>query len=83
MDAKSSQRGVDSAANAAGDPATRLRGWLGNGSITQSDPALAEALRVALNTDGFKVQGVTVKVGLPAPGTTGVAEFKVQEWPSK
>lgn len=82
MDAKSSQRGVDNAASAAGDPATRLQKWLGNGSITQSDPALAESLREALSKN-VKVQGITVKVGLPAPGTTGVAQFKVQAWPSK
>jgi hypothetical protein len=83
MDAKSSQRGVGNAASAAGDPRTRLEGWLRNSSITQSDPALARTLENALQKDGTKVQGVTVKVGLPAPGTTGVAEFKVQAWPNK
>ncbi len=82
MDAKSSQRGVGNAASAAGDPATRLRGWLANDSIANSDPALAKALQIALDK-GVKVQGVTVKVGLPAPGTTGLAEFKVQAWPNK
>jgi filamentous hemagglutinin len=82
-DAKSSQNGVNAAASAKGDPETRLRGWLANDSIAQSDPALARALQKALDTNGVKVQGVTVKVGLPAPGTTGVAEFKVQAWPNK
>lgn len=82
MDAKSSQRGVDYAASAAGDPATRLQKWLANDSIAKSDPALAKALQKAID-EGAKVQGVTVKVGLPAPGTTGVAEFKVEAWPNK
>lgn len=71
------------AACAHGDPETRLRGWLANRSITQSDPALAEALELALQNGEFKVQGVTVKVGLPAPGKTGQAEIKVEPWPKK
>ena len=82
MDAKSSQNGVDAAASAAGDPRTRLRGWLDTASIADSDKVLSDAIREALR-DGAKVQGVTVKVGLPAPGTTGTAEFKVEPWPNK
>ena len=83
MDAKSSQNGANAAASAAGDPATRLQKWLANDSIAKSDPALASELQEALLKSNVKVQGVTVKVGLPAPGTTGAAEFKVQAWPNK
>ncbi|MCQ2995032.1 hypothetical protein QCD79_12765 [Pseudomonas quasicaspiana] len=83
MDAKSSVNGVNAARTPHGDPETRLRGWLANRSITQSDPALADALEFALESDGVKVQGVTVKVGLPAPGKTGQAEIKVEPWPKK
>ncbi|NJJ58362.1 hypothetical protein HCF10_16910 [Pseudomonas grimontii] len=83
MDAKSSVNGVNAARTPHGDPETRLRGWLQKSSITQSDPALAEALVSALGSDGVKVQGVTVKIGLPAPGKTGQAEIKVEPWPKK
>ncbi|WP_346343055.1 hypothetical protein [Pseudomonas sp. WS 5532] len=83
MDAKSSVNGVNQARTPHGDPATRLRGWLDNGSITQSDPALATALESALQSGRVKVQGVTVKVGLPAAGKTGQAEIKVESWPKK
>ncbi|QOD67346.1 hemagglutinin repeat-containing protein [Pseudomonas brassicacearum] len=83
MDAKSSVNGVNAARTPHGDPETRLRGWLQKSSITQSDPALARALRSALGRDGVKVQGVTVKVGLPAPAKTGQAEVKVEPWPKK
>ncbi|OPG74269.1 hypothetical protein B1219_04135 [Pseudomonas ogarae] len=40
-------------------------------------------LRAALLSENVKVQGVTVKVGVPAPGKTGVAEFKVEPWSKK
>ncbi|WP_449116983.1 hypothetical protein [Pseudomonas viridiflava] len=83
MDAKSSVNGVNKAGTPHGDPATRLSRWLENNSITQSDPALARALSSALGSEGVKVQGVTVKVGLPAPGKTGKAEIKVESWPKK
>lgn len=83
MDAKSSVNGVNAARTPHGDPATRLRGWLGNRSIADSDPALRDALRAALLSENVKVQGVTVKVGVPAPGKTGVAEFKVEPWSKK
>jgi len=83
MDTKSSVDGVSKAGTPHGDPATRLSRWLENSSITQSDPALATALRSALQSEGVKVQGVTVKVGLPAPGKTGKAEIKVEPWPKK
>ena len=83
VDAKSSVNGVGGAKNAVGDPRTRLEGWLGNSSIANSDPALADALREALDSGNVKVQGVTVKVGVPAPGTTGEATFKVEPWPNK
>ncbi|MBJ9977590.1 hemagglutinin repeat-containing protein [Pseudomonas sp. S75] len=83
MDAKSSVNGVNKAATPHGDPATRLRGWLGNSSIADSDPALRDALRAALLSENAKVQGVTVKVGVPAAGRTGVAEFKVEPWSKK
>ncbi|WP_404940735.1 DUF637 domain-containing protein [Pseudomonas amygdali] len=83
MDAKSSVNGVSKAGTPHGDPATRLRGWLGNSSIADSDPALRDALRAALLSENVKVQGVTVKVGVPAPGKTGVAEFKVEPWSKK
>ncbi|WP_236433105.1 hemagglutinin repeat-containing protein [Pseudomonas syringae] len=83
MDAKSSVNGVNAARTPHGDPATRLRGWLADDSITESDPALAGALRSALGSDGVKVQGVTVKIGLPAPSKTGQAEIKVESWPKK
>jgi hypothetical protein len=82
MDAKSSQLGVNTAASAVGDPRTRLQKWLDTDSIAKSDPALANTLQNALDK-GVKVQGVTVKVGLPAPGTTGTAQFKVEPWPKK
>ncbi|MDY0937418.1 hemagglutinin repeat-containing protein [Pseudomonas viridiflava] len=83
MDAKSSVNGVNKAGTPHGDPETRLRGWLGNSSIADSDPALRDALRAALLSENVKVQGVTVKVGVPAPGKTGVAEFKVEPWSKK
>ncbi|WP_455922160.1 two-partner secretion domain-containing protein [Pseudomonas putida] len=83
MDAKSSVNGVNKAGTPHGDPETRLRGWLGNSSIADSDPALRDSLRAALLSENVKVQGVTVKVGVPAPGKTGVAEFKVEPWTKK
>ncbi|MDY1015437.1 hypothetical protein, partial [Pseudomonas viridiflava] len=83
MDAKSSVNGVNKAGTPHGDPETRLREWLQKSSITQSDPALAEDLVSALGSEGVKVQGVTVKIGLPAPGKTGKAEIKVESWPKK
>jgi len=44
---------------------------------------LRDALQAALDSGKAKVQGVTVKVGVPAPGKTGVAEFKVEPWTKK
>jgi hypothetical protein len=83
MDAKSSVNGVSKAGTPHGDPRTRLEGWLGNRSIADSDPALRDALQAALDSGKTKVQGVTVKVGVPAPSKTGVAEFKVEPWTKK
>ena len=83
MDAKSSVNGVNKAGTPHGDPRTRLEGWLGNRSIADSDPALRDALQAALDSGKAKVQGVTVKVGVPAPSKTGVAEFKVEPWTKK
>ncbi|WP_439850323.1 hypothetical protein ACTACG_21540 [Pseudomonas syringae] len=83
IDAKPSVNGVNAARTLHGDPATRLREWLADDSITQSDPALAGALRSALGSGGVKVQGITVKVGLPATGKTGQAEIKVEPWSKK
>lgn len=85
MDAKSSQAGIGGAKNTAGDPAERLNGWLRNASIsgdksTPENQALVAKIREALNSDA-KVQGITVKVGVPAPGATGTATFKVEPWP--
>lgn len=84
MDAKSSQRGVDEAKSAVGDPETKLRGWLQKDSIAGADAnkSLAEAIQKALE-NGAQVKGITVKVGVPAPGTTGAAELKVEPWPKK
>jgi len=83
MDAKSSVNGVGGAKSPLGDPEARLRGWLNDASIANSDPALRDALQAALTSEKANVQGVTVKVGLPAPGKTGVAEFKVEAWPKR
>ncbi len=83
MDAKSSVNGVSKAGTPHGDPRTRLEGWLSNRSIADSDPALRDALQAALDSGKAKVQGVTVKVGVPAPSKTGVAEFKVEPWTKK
>lgn len=85
MDAKSSQMGVGGAKNTAGDPAERLDKWLRNESIAGKDASpenrvLADKIRAAL-LDEAKVKGITVKVGVPAPGTTGTATFKVEPWP--
>ncbi|UDM18747.1 hemagglutinin repeat-containing protein [Vogesella sp. XCS3] len=85
MDAKSSQMGVGGAKNTAGDPAERLNGWLQNASIsgdkaTPENQVLAKAIQKALDSQA-KVQGITIKVGIPAPGTTGAATFKVEPWP--
>ena len=59
------------------------RGRLGNKSIADSDSALRDALQAALDSGKAKVQGVTVKVGVPAPSKSGVAEFKVEPWIKK
>ena len=83
MDAKSSVNGVSKAGTPHGDSRTRLEGWLANKSIADSDPVLRDALQAALDSGKAKVQGVTVKVGVPAPGQTGVAEFKVEPWNKK
>lgn len=83
MDAKSSQNGVGSAGTPFGDPEERLMKWLNNDSIANSDPALQNELRTALLSANVKIQGVTVKIGLPAPGSTGLAEFIVESWPKK
>lgn len=85
MDAKSSQAGVGGAKNTVGDPETRLRGWLDSASISGADASpenrvLADKIRAAL-LDEAKVKGITVKVGVPAPGTTSSATFKVEPWP--
>ena len=76
------QNGVDAAASAAGDPLTRLRGWLdqpwAKDSPDAATKAFADQMRAALET--FQVKGLTVKVGVPAPGTTGLAEVKVIPW---
>lgn len=48
-----------------------------------SDPALRDALQAALDSGKAKVQGVTVKVGVPASSKTGIAEFKVEPWTKK
>lgn len=83
MDAKSSVNGVSRARTPHGEPTTRLRGWLSNGSTIQSDPALARALTSAMRRKEVNVQGVTVRVGFPAPGKTGLAEIKVEPWLKK
>ncbi|MCQ9424349.1 hypothetical protein NRB16_12575 [Pseudomonas sp. LJDD11] len=83
MGAKSSVNGVSKAGTPHGDPRTRLEGWLANRSIADSDPALRDALQAALDSAKTKVQEVTVKVGVPAPNKTGVAEFKVEPWTKK
>ncbi len=83
MDAKSSQNGVGSAGTPSGDPEARLRKWLDDYTIANADVALRDELRAALASASVKVQGVTVKVGLPAPGSTGLAEFMVEAWPKK
>lgn len=64
---------------------TRGRGWRGGWVIDQLPtlPALRDALQAALDSGKAKVQGVTVKVGVPAPSKTGVAEFKVEPWTKK
>nr|QVX11003.1 hypothetical protein DBV21_14570 [Pseudomonas congelans] len=77
MDAKSSVNGVSKAGTPNGEPRARLEGWLSNKSIVDSDPALRDALQAALDSGKAKVQGV------PAPGKTGVAEFKVEPWTKK
>ena len=85
MDAKSSQAGIGGAKNTAGDPEARLRGWLESASISGNEASpenriLADKIRAALLNEA-KVKGITVKVGVPAPGTTGSATFKVEPWP--
>jgi hypothetical protein len=85
MDAKSSQAGVDAAKSATGNPAARLNGWIRSDSIKDAsleNKTLIDAIQAALDK-GAQVQGITVKVGLPAPGTTGIAELKVEPWPKK
>jgi hypothetical protein len=80
MDAKSSQNGVDAAASASGDPAARLQGWLNQDwAKSPENKPLADALQAALSKDAT-VQGITVKVGVPTPGTTGTGTFKVEPW---
>jgi filamentous hemagglutinin len=82
-DAKSSQNGVNAAANAAGDPAVRLDGWLNQEwAGSSANRELRDELRAALGR-GAAVQGITIKVGLPAPGTTGAATFRIEPWPRK
>ncbi len=83
MDAKSSQMGVGGAKNTAGDPEARLWGWVNNPSIFSipENKIMVQKIKDALSSGAFKVQGVTVKVGVPAPGTSGVATFKVESWP--
>ena len=80
-DAKSSQNGVDAAASAAGDPLTRLEGWLKQEWANQGEnAAFAKEMDRLVNREGFQVKGLTVKVGVPAPGATGLAEVKVVPW---
>jgi hypothetical protein len=86
MDAKSSQNGVDFAKDAAGDPMARLRGWLAKPNIavaSKENRVLIAEIREAMASGDFKIQGITVKVGVPAPGTTGKTAFKVESWPKK
>ncbi|QLI83309.1 hypothetical protein HZU75_14700 [Chitinibacter fontanus] len=84
MDAKSSQNGVDKAMNAAGDPLQRLRGWLDKENIggAAENEALAIQLQQAIGK-GADVKGITVKVGVPAPGASGKTQFRVESWPKK
>lgn len=71
---KSSQNGVIKAKAAIAGLAAA-----GMGNTTPENKALADALQKAL-IEGAQIKGITVKVGLPAPGTSGVAEFKVLPW---
>ncbi len=82
VDAKSSQYGVDAAKSATGDPAVKLRRWLDTPNIANASPesaALVRRISEALS-DGATVKGLTVKVGVPAPGTTGTVTMKVEPW---
>ncbi|BEP66769.1 hypothetical protein GmRootV35_12830 [Variovorax sp. V35] len=91
---KSSQNGVDNAASAEGNPVTLLQGWVRDslnppqgqvpGSTWQSQPseniALARSIQRATNA-GYRVVGVQVQVGVPAPGVSGIPQIKINPWP--
>jgi filamentous hemagglutinin family protein len=91
---KSSQNGVDKAASAEGNPVTLLQGWVRDslsppqgqvpGATWQSQPseniALARSIQRATNA-GYRVVGVQVQVGVPAPGVSGIPQIKINPWP--
>jgi filamentous hemagglutinin len=85
---KSSQNGVNAAATAQGDPATKLDAWLNlstNPSGTSwaaqpsSNQALTQSIQNAIDS-GYQIKGVQVQVGVPAPGATGTTQIAIQPW---
>lgn len=85
---KSSINGVNSAAQADGNPATKLRNWAtlaseGSGSWTNlsaTDRALATEIKALIEIEGVPVKGIQVQVGIPRTGTSGVPQVKFSEW---
>lgn len=80
-DAKSSKNGVNNAASAKGDPKERLAGWLETEwAKTGENKAFRDALYEALIVKQVPVKGITVKVGVPAPGSSGKVQYRVEKW---
>jgi filamentous hemagglutinin len=81
-DVKSSQNGLSNTKSPKGDPEAKLQKWLNlNWDNNVENKVFAEQIKHVLsNNPNIQVKGVAVKVGLPSPRGTGVAEFKVQPW---
>jgi len=79
-DVKSSQNGLANAATAEGDPAVKLTEWLKKEWATSpANQELANQLKKAI-ADGAQIKGITIQVGIPAPGKSGTADFRVLPW---
>jgi hypothetical protein len=84
---KSSQNGVANAATAQGNATTKLDEWARRSAGPESgwrtqNPAnvqLAERI-VELRAQGYKVQGIQVQVGVPAPGVTAPSTVLINPW---
>jgi hypothetical protein len=86
-EAKQSVDGLEHAAVAEGNPATKIRDWSRKAAnrerywrnSTEADVALGREIQQALR-DGFQVYGVQIQVGVPAVGQTAASRVLISRW---